>query len=49
VRPVAWLCVGHVAGLQELPDLERHGWRARRPLADVVHHETYDHHRQEHH
>lgn len=49
VRPVAWLCVGHVAGLQELPDLERHGWRARRPLADVVHHETYDHHRQEPH
>ena len=49
VRPVAWLCVGHVAGLQEQPDLERHGWRARRPVSDVVHHETYDHHRQEHH
>ena len=49
VRPVAWLCLGHVGGLQEVPDLERHGWRARRPLAEVVHHETYDHHRQEHH
>ncbi len=48
VRPVAWLCLGHVAGLQEQPDLERHGWRARRPVSAVVHHETYDHHRQEH-
>ncbi|MEI4273628.1 5,6-dimethylbenzimidazole synthase [Klenkia sp. LSe6-5] len=37
VRPVAWLCVGPVAGLQEVPDLERHGWRRRRSLADAVH------------
>lgn len=37
VRPVAWLCVGPVARLQEVPDLERHGWRRRRPLADAVH------------
>lgn len=37
VRPVAWLCVGPVAALQEVPDLERHGWRRRRPLADAVH------------
>ncbi|WP_225236173.1 5,6-dimethylbenzimidazole synthase [Klenkia terrae] len=37
VRPVAWLCVGPVAQLQEVPDLERHGWRSRRPLADAVH------------
>ncbi|GAA0978791.1 5,6-dimethylbenzimidazole synthase [Nocardioides aquaticus] len=41
VRPVAWLCVGPVTGLQEVPDLERHRWRSRRPLADAVHHETY--------
>jgi 5,6-dimethylbenzimidazole synthase len=37
VRPVAWLCVGPVSHLQEVPDLERHGWRARSPLAAVVH------------
>jgi 5,6-dimethylbenzimidazole synthase len=37
VRPVAWLCVGPVAFLQETPDLERHGWRERSPLRSVVH------------
>jgi len=41
VRPVAWLCVGHVADLPDVPDLERHGWRSRAPLATVVHHERY--------
>jgi 5,6-dimethylbenzimidazole synthase len=41
VRPVAWLCVGPVTHLEDVPDLERHGWRPRRPLADAVHHETF--------
>ncbi|MCM0621355.1 5,6-dimethylbenzimidazole synthase [Nocardioides bruguierae] len=41
VRPIAWLCLGHVGHRQTVPDLERHGWRSRRPLADAVHHETY--------
>ena len=41
VRPIAWLCVGHVAGLQQVPDLERFGWRSRRPLADAVHAEHW--------
>ncbi len=41
VRPVAWLCVGPVSGLQEIPDLERHGWRSRRPLADAIHVDRY--------
>lgn len=41
VRPVAWLCVGAVAGLPEVPDLERFGWRHRSPLETVVHHERY--------
>ncbi|MCW2836695.1 MAG: 5,6-dimethylbenzimidazole synthase [Marmoricola sp.] len=41
VRPVAWLCVGPVTHLEDVPDLERHGWRQRRPLADAVHHETF--------
>jgi 5,6-dimethylbenzimidazole synthase len=38
IRPVAWLCVGPVTHLEETPDLERHGWRRRRPLTDAVHH-----------
>lgn len=42
LRPVAWLCVGPVAQLPTVPDLERHGWRTRAPLADVVHHGRYD-------
>ena len=41
VRPVAWLCVGPVTGLPDVPDLERYGWRHRSPLASVVHDETY--------
>lgn len=41
VRPVAWLCVGHVADLPEVPDLERHGWRRRSSLATVLHEERY--------
>ncbi|MDP3892470.1 5,6-dimethylbenzimidazole synthase [Nocardioides sp.] len=41
VRPVAWLCVGPVAGLPEIPDLERFGWRHRSPLASVLHEDRY--------
>ena len=41
VRPVAWLCVGPVRFLQEVPDLERHGWRERSSLASVVHHDRW--------
>ena len=41
VRPVAWLCVGSVSELPEVPDLERFGWRHRSPLAGVLHEETY--------
>lgn len=41
VRPVAWLCLGPVTRLQEVPDLERHGWRHGRPLADAVHTERW--------
>lgn len=37
VRPVAWLCLGPVTHLQDVPDLERHGWRRRRPLRLAVH------------
>ncbi|WP_328387723.1 5,6-dimethylbenzimidazole synthase [Nocardia sp. NBC_00416] len=41
VRPVAWLCVGPVSEFQRVPDLERFGWRDRRPLRDAVHRERY--------
>lgn len=41
IRPVAWLCVGPVSHLEEAPDLERHGWRQRRPLSDAVHQERW--------
>lgn len=41
VRPVAWLCVGPVSSLPDVPDLERFGWRHRSPLASVVHEGKY--------
>ena len=44
VRPVAWLCLGPVSHLEEVPDLERHGWRQKRPLAEAIHHEKYGSH-----
>ncbi|WP_319944942.1 5,6-dimethylbenzimidazole synthase [Nocardia macrotermitis] len=41
IRPVAWLCVGAVHEFQETPDLERFGWRERRPLREAVHWEKF--------
>lgn len=41
VRPVAWLCVGSVSERPTVPDLERHGWRHRSPLATAVHTERW--------
>ena len=41
VRPVAWLCVGPVSHLQDVPDLERHGWRLRRPVEAATHLERW--------
>src|SRR5205814_9503315 len=41
IRPVAWLCLGPVSHLEEAPDLERHGWRQRRPLSEALHHERW--------
>jgi 5,6-dimethylbenzimidazole synthase len=41
VQVVAWLCVGPVTRLQTVPDLERFGWRDRRPLTDAVHRERF--------
>jgi len=41
IRPIAWLCVGHVSHLETVPDLERHGWRSRRPLDEAIHRERW--------
>ena len=37
VRPVAWLCLGPVTELQDVPDLVRHGWRGGRTLDEAIH------------
>jgi 5,6-dimethylbenzimidazole synthase len=42
LRPVAWLCLGPVRSLATVPDLERHGWRARRPLRDALHRDRWE-------
>ena len=36
VIPVAYLCIGHVAGFPDRPLLESLGWLARLPLSDLV-------------
>jgi len=41
VRPVAWLCLGPVTHLASVPDLERHGWRQRTPLPELIHDERW--------
>lgn len=41
IRPIAWLCVGRVSQFQEVPDLERFGWRGRRSLTDAIHNEKF--------
>ncbi|NMO00945.1 5,6-dimethylbenzimidazole synthase [Gordonia sp. TBRC 11910] len=41
VVPIAWLCVGPVEEFQTVPDLERFGWRNRRPLADAIHADVF--------
>jgi 5,6-dimethylbenzimidazole synthase len=41
IRPVAWLCLGPVSHLHTTPDLERHGWRSRRPVDAVLHQDRW--------
>jgi 5,6-dimethylbenzimidazole synthase len=47
LRPVAWLCLGPVTHLEPVPDLERDGWRQRRPLAHAIHYDGYENERYE--
>lgn len=42
IRPVAWLCLGPVTHLEAEPDLERAGWRRRRPLSAAVHRDRWE-------
>ncbi|MGH3734141.1 MAG: 5,6-dimethylbenzimidazole synthase [Micromonosporaceae bacterium] len=42
IRPVAWLCLGPVTHLEATPDLERAGWRTRRPLDEALHHDHWN-------
>jgi len=37
VEPIAYLCLGHPIAFRERPMLEETGWRARRPLEEVIH------------
>lgn len=41
IRPVAWLCLGPVSHLEQVPDLERLGWRERTPLGEVLHYNRW--------
>lgn len=41
VRPVAWLCLGQVTHLQDVPDLVRHDWRQSRSLDEAIHFESW--------
>lgn len=42
IRPIAWLCLGPVTHLESVPDLERLGWRSRRPLDEAIHRGKWD-------
>jgi 5,6-dimethylbenzimidazole synthase len=37
IRPIAWLCLGPVSHFEKVPDLERFGWQARRPVDEILH------------
>lgn len=41
IEPVAYLCVGYPKIFGARPELEEAGWRARRPLTDVLHAEMF--------
>lgn len=44
IRPLAWLCLGEVTELQKVPDLERHGWRQKRPVEEAIHLDRFGRH-----
>ncbi len=42
VVPVAYLCLGHVSGFAQKPDLETAGWLPRLDLKDVIYFERWN-------
>ena len=41
VKVLAYLCLGYVSEFATKPDLETAGWRARLPVQELVHYETW--------
>ncbi|WNC68779.1 5,6-dimethylbenzimidazole synthase [Thalassotalea nanhaiensis] len=44
INIVAYLCVGYVSHFNDQPDLEKHGWLARRPLESAIHFDSWNNH-----
>ena len=41
VKVLAYLCLGYVSGFAAKPDLETAGWRARIPIEELIHYESW--------
>jgi 5,6-dimethylbenzimidazole synthase len=41
IKVLAYLCLGYVSEFATQPDLETAGWRARIPLDQLIHHESW--------
>jgi 5,6-dimethylbenzimidazole synthase len=41
VKVLAYLCLGYVSEFATQPDLETAGWRARIPVGQLIHHESW--------
>ena len=41
IVPIAYLCLGHVSGYHDKPELEKAGWRKRLPLEELVHQDRW--------
>ena len=41
IVPIAYLCVGHVSGFHEKPELEKAGWLPRLPIEDLIHYDRW--------
>jgi 5,6-dimethylbenzimidazole synthase len=41
VKVLAYLCLGYVSAFSRSPDLETSGWRARIPVEELIHYESW--------
>ena len=41
IKMLAYLCLGYVSDFSPQPDLEAVGWRARIPVEDLIHYESW--------